>query len=187
MTSDSAAAGRRRTRLGGLALALVLSVQPVIVLAQSATAPVLTAAFLYSFTKFTEWPADALAPGQELSLCVIGDRAVRDALVQTVEGHALDGHPLSVQLVDAAGPLPSCHVLYVDAALAPRASALLARSRRAAIFTVSDADHFVEQGGVAQLVRDKDRMRFTVNVAAARRARLTLSSRLLSLATIVEE
>jgi len=166
---------------------LALSMPAVTALAQSATAPVLTAAFLYSFTRFTEWPTDALAPGQDLSLCVIGDRAVRDALVQTVEGHALDGHPLSVQLVDAAGPLPSCHVLYVDAAQASRASALLAGSRGAAIFTVSDAEHFAERGGVAQLVRDKDRMRFTVNVTAARRARLILSSRLLSLATIFEE
>ncbi len=157
------------------------------VLAQSATAPVLTAAFLYSFAKFTEWPADSLAPGQDLSLCVVGDRAVRDALIQTVEGHALDGHQLTVQLVDPGGQASSCHLLYVGASEMPRATSLLREARGAAVFTVSDAERFAESGGVAQLVRDKDRMRFTVNIAAAGRARLRLSSRLLSLAKIVEE
>lgn len=187
MRAGSRTTGRRLGRLSGAVLALALCAPTVTLLAQSATAPVLTAAFLYSFTKFTEWPADALAPGQDLSLCVVGDRAVRDALVQTVEGHALDGHQLTVQLVDPAGQAGSCHLLYVSAGEMPRAASILSRARGAAVFTVSDADRFAESGGVAQLVRDKDRMRFTVNVAAARRARLTLSSRLLSLAKIIQE
>jgi hypothetical protein len=52
------------------------------------------------------------------------------------------------------------------------------------VFTVSDADNFAESGGVAQLILEKERMRFAVNVPAATRARLQLSSKLLSLARI---
>jgi YfiR/HmsC-like len=54
---------------------------PLPALAQkSSTAAALRAAFLYNFTKFTEWPADVLAPGQRLALCVADAGDVADAL-----------------------------------------------------------------------------------------------------------
>jgi len=40
---------------------------------------------------------------------------------------------------------------------------------------------------VAQLILENNRMRFAINLAAAQRARLQLSSKLLSLATIVKD
>jgi hypothetical protein len=42
-------------------------------------------------------------------------------------------------------------------------------------------------GGVAQLVLENGRMRFVVNVDAARRANLKISSKLLNLARIVKD
>jgi hypothetical protein len=48
--------------------------------AQTATAPALKAAFLYNFAKFAEWPADVLAPGEPLVLCVVNDRDVGQML-----------------------------------------------------------------------------------------------------------
>ena len=42
-------------------------------------------------------------------------------------------------------------------------------------------------GGVAQLMLDSGRMRFAFNVDAAQRARLKISSKLLSLARIVKD
>ena len=57
----------------------------------------------------------------------------------------------------------------------------------APVFSVSDRDNFAESGGVAQLILENNRMRFVINLAAAQRARLQLSSKLLSLATIVKD
>src|SRR5947207_15614093 len=68
---------------------------------QSATAAALTSAFLYNFAKFTEWPSDSLTPGQRLTLCVIGDNAVADALGLTIKGHAIEGHELTVEVLKA--------------------------------------------------------------------------------------
>jgi hypothetical protein len=55
------------------------------------------------------------------------------------------------------------------------------------VFTVSDADKFAQSGGVAQLIVENDRMRFAINRDAAQRARLLLSSKLLTLATLVKD
>jgi hypothetical protein len=155
--------------------------------AQAVAVPALKAAFLYNFAKFAEWPADSLAQGQRLSLCVVNDAAVADALEQAIKGRAIEGHVLTVHVIKAEGPVRSCHVLYITGLDARRSGQLLGVVKGAAILTVSDADRFAESGGVAQLILEQGRMRFAVNVAAARRAHVRLSPRLLRLAMIVKD
>jgi hypothetical protein len=154
---------------------------------QTAAASSVKAAFLYNFAKFAEWPVEALAPGQRLALCVIGDRAVADALEQTIKGRAHEGHELTVQVVKADGALKACHLVYVDGGDKAGSAQVLAALRGSPVLSVGDASRFAEEGGVAQLALEHDRMRFSINVAAAERARLRLSSKLLGLAKIVRE
>jgi hypothetical protein len=154
---------------------------------QTATAAAVTSAFLYNFAKFTEWPADALAPGQRIALCVIGANAVADALEQTIKGHTIEGHELTVEMVKPDGSVRSCHVLYASGLDEKRSLQLIETLKAAPVLTASDADRFAELGGVAQLILEGGRMRFVINVTAAQRARLQLSSKLLSLARIVRD
>jgi hypothetical protein len=51
--------------------------------------------------------------------------------------------------------------------------------------TVGDARGFRKMGGAIELVRSDDRIAFEVNLDAARRARLKISSKLLGLAKVV--
>jgi hypothetical protein len=155
--------------------------------AQSATAAALTSAFLYNFAKFTEWPSDSLTPGQRLTLCVIGDNAVADALGLTIKGHAIEGHELTVEVLKADASARSCHLLYASGLDEKRSLQLIENLKTATVLTASDADRFAELGGVAQLILESGRMRFVINVTAAQRARLQLSSKLLSLARIVKD
>jgi hypothetical protein len=151
---------------------------------QTATGPALKAAFLHNFVKFVEWPADVLAPAQQLLLCVVGDDAVAEALGQLIKGQAVEGHGLTMQILKTDGPIRSCHLLYVSGLDANRSRQLLAVLQGAPVLTVSNGNKFAESGGVFQLIVENDYMRFVVNVAAAHRVRLQLSSKLLSLATI---
>ena len=143
--------------------------------AQAVPATALRAAFLYNFAVFTEWPADALAPGQKLSLCVVGDDDVAAALVQTIRGRSLDGHVLTVAIVKPDGILPLCHLLYVGGGAAKRTSQLIHVLAGVAVLLVGETDRFAESGGVVQLVLENDKMRFVVNMGAAQRAGLHLS------------
>lgn len=145
------------------------------------------AAFLYNLTKFTQWPSDTLAPGQGISLCVAGDPAVAEALGRIVAGHAVDGHELTAQVVAPDGPIRACHLLYVSGLDAKRSAQLLDALKGAPVFTVSDLDDFAESGGVAQLILENERMRFVVNAMSATRARLRVSSKLLSFARLVKD
>jgi hypothetical protein len=176
-------------RLGLLATVFAaLSLSGALVAAQSVTASALKAAFLYNFANFTQWPADVLAPGQRLSLCVLGDSAVADALEQTIKGRGVDKHELTVSVIKGAdGPILLCHLLYVSGVDGKKADQLLFALSGTSVFTVGDGDRFAEMGGVAQLILENGRMRFAVNVGAARRAHLNISSKLLTLATIIKD
>jgi uncharacterized protein DUF4154 len=83
--------------------------------------------------------------------------------------------------------LRHCQVLYVSGIDQKRVTQLLAAVQDSPVFTVSDDGHFAERGGVAELIVQKDRMRFAINTDAAQRARLQLSSKLLTLAIIVKD
>lgn len=155
--------------------------------AQSASRPDLKAAFLYNFAKLTEWPEDALPAGATLVLCVVESTRVTRALEEAVASREIDGHPLAVRKMEAHGPIRSCHLLYVDDLDAKRARQLLDALSGAAVLTVSDFTRFTEMGGTAHLFEEAGRMRFAVNVDAAQRHRLRLSSRLLSLAKLVKD
>jgi len=181
--------GRAGYLLGPVVTALLAGAIPTSALAAGEVvgATALKAAFLYNFAKFAEWPSAVLRPGDNLRLCVVGDDGVADALGQTINGRGVDNHELTVEVVKFDGPLLSCHLLYVSGLDAKRTSNLLDALNGTPIFTVSDGDRFAEMGGVAQLVQENGRMHFVVNVSAALRAKLKISSQLLSLAKIIKD
>jgi len=182
---SSACGSRRRLRSGAaLAIAALFAARAH---AQSATAPELKAAYLYNFAKFVEWPADSMAAGGPLVLCVLGDGAVADALDDAVKGRAIDGHPLTIRRVNPEGALRTCHVLYVSGVDAKRSRDLLEGLKNAAVFTASDLDRFAQRGGIANFFVENGKMRFAVNIESAQRARLQVSSKLLGLAKIVKD
>jgi hypothetical protein len=167
--------------------AVCLLAWPQRAVAQRVTMQDVKAAFLFNFAAFTEWPSDTLAAGRPLTLCVMGDVSVVDALERAISGRHVEGHELAVQIVTLDDPIRSCQLLYAGGLDAEHSVELLQALRGAAVFTVGDSDRFAESGGVAQLIFEGDRMRFAINVASARRARLTLSSKLLGLAKLVKD
>lgn len=153
--------------------------------ATSASASVVTAAFLINFARFTEWPADVLAPDARLLVCVT-DPLVAEALNAT-PGRTVGAHTIVVALVQPDNVPRTCSILYVSGLDTRRLSALAGSLRNVSVLSIADSEEFTKAGGVMQLYIEDGRMRFSVNVAAAERARLHLSSKLLVLARIVKE
>ena len=154
--------------------------------AQEVSLPSLKAAFLSNFAKFAEWPVDALPAGRVFTFCVSGDKAVAAALERSIKEHP-GQEPMSVIVVAPDGPLSGCQIFYLGGVNLRDASRTIDTLKGMPIFTVSDVDGFAEHGGVAQLRLEQGRMRFAINPAAAQRARLALSAKLLTLATIVKD
>jgi hypothetical protein len=175
------------TRALAFLLLAVLWTGVVRVHAQDVTEVTLKGVFVFNFARFTEWPADALPASTSVSACVVGDRAVGEALTRTVSGQKLNGRAVLVSIIEPNTPLPACHVLYVSAVARTRLSEIVSALRETPVLTVSDDESFAKSGGIIQMFIENGKMRFRINPRSAKRARLQLSSRLLALAELVDE
>ena len=81
--------------------------------------------------------------------------------------------------------LGSCHILFISRSAKGSLPEVLAAVGRRSVLTVSDMEAFARAGGIIGFVLQAGKIRFEINHEAARRANLTVSSRLLQLASIV--
>jgi hypothetical protein len=167
-----------------LAVPMCATARPVLV-AQVASADEVKAAFLFNFAKFVEWPSDVAPPGAPLIMGVLGNDAVEESLRTVTRGKSVGAHQLTVKRLTGGDDLTRLHLLFVGAAERMRMSEVLGRVEGASVLTVSDVDRFCQSGGVIALAMEENRVRFDVNLEAAERRRLRVSSKLLSLARTV--
>src|SRR6266850_6080136 len=73
------------------------------------------AAFLYHFSQFVEWPAEAFPEAQApLILGVIGEDPFGAYLDEIVRGEKGNNHPLVVQRYQKVEEIKTCHILFVS-------------------------------------------------------------------------
>ena len=138
------------------------------------------AAFLYNFIKYIEWPEPRSA---RIKICVAGQNPFGTVLEDLLREERVRGTPLFTETIPE--PLPGCHVLFT-----PKTSTVPVYLNSAAgmpILTVGETPDFIERGGIVRFyLEGGSNVRFEINRAAADRAGLRISSRLLQLARLVE-
>ena len=158
------------------------------VTAQAAPTPEyrLKAVFLFNFAQFVEWPASAFpAPGSPLVIGILGDDPFGTYLDETVRGETVNDRPLTVQRYHRVEEIGACHILFVSRPEQKHLDRILDSLKNRSVLTVSDAEGFASHGGMIGFVTEENRIRLLVNLAAARAANLTISSKLLRPARIV--
>jgi hypothetical protein len=164
----------------GLALSL-----PLLTLghAHAVEAPELKVAIVYNILQFVEWPADVEA--SRLTLCVDPAGALGEYF------KALAGRPVHKRQLDVAemgdgfDNWKQCHAVFLDAG-SRRAAGFAARLPRTLPILVL-GDHPEGLALTVHLIETAGRVGFNVDLGAARRSRLQVSSRLLRLAKKVAE
>jgi hypothetical protein len=175
---------RPRPMLFGVLVAL-LSVG-VYLQAQSVTEYQVKAAFLFNFAKFVDWPADAFsASDAPLQICVLGQDPFGRDLEQLILGKAVNGHRIQVAHIEAFSPAVNCQILFVASTEKRQIRQVLQNLEGASVLTVGDTPGFAAMGGSINFVLDDNRVRFEINLKAAGRAHLKISSRLLTVAKLV--
>jgi hypothetical protein len=104
-------------------------------------------------------------------------------LEEAARGQQVDGHPLQVRRIEAAGQSAAgCHVAYLQGA----AAGLLQGLQGKPVLTVTDS-RAGGQSGMIHFVIHQGRVRFTIDEAQAARSRVGISSRLLGIALSVRQ
>jgi uncharacterized protein DUF4154 len=138
------------------------------------------AAFLLNFTRYVEWPANRSL--QPFRMCVLGKSRFGPRLEAAMTGETWHQQPITVHTINDLGDLPACDLLYVPAEATDHFLAHQNTLETRPILTVGETTRFLTGGGMIQLFVEDNRVRFSINLASATLADLTISSRLLRLA-----
>jgi hypothetical protein len=143
------------------------------------------AAYVYNLTQFTVWPADV--PGNRFALCVLGKSPFGELLTPLKDKTARGNNFSLVYLPSATPAIRDCDVLFITESQKENMASILTTLKNSPVLTVSNIDGFAEAGGIVEFARENTRIALRINIQAMRDARLSISSKLLSLARIINE
>jgi hypothetical protein len=145
------------------------------------------AAFLYNFTKFVEWPDKAFSNSTTpLNICILGRNPFENS-IDIISDKSVQERITTVKMNPDSIQLNQCHILFISESENNRMAAILNRLDHSSVLTVADTEGFTSAGGMINLIMRDKKVCFEINLKAARKAGLKISSQLLSLAVRVQE
>ncbi len=141
----------------------------------------LKAVFLYNFIAFTEWPNFT---DPSIALCFYENHPFGSE-VEALNGRRINDQTIRVTLKKSGEGLQDCQVLFISKVEMKNFSAIMEALSHRPVLTIADSEGAATQGAILNMQVENEKVTFEANLAAARNAGLTLSSRLLRLATKV--
>jgi hypothetical protein len=149
------------------------------------------AGFIFNFAKFVEWPPVAFAQTDTpIVIGILGTDPFGPILDRIVRDKKIGNRGFIVKRLNwnkDTKELKDCNILFVSTSERVHIDDLLQIVKSLPILTVGETPGFAERGGIIRFTVEDNRVRFEVNVDAAHLAQLTISSRLLTLARIIQQ
>lgn len=159
------------------------------------------AAFLYNFIKFVDWPGEDNADGNEpIIIGIIGKDPFGDAF-KPIENKQIKDREVIVkrfkrleeqeksgekdkddELQKQIEAIRKCQLLFICPSEKTRLKGIIDSVKDHSVLTVGDTEGFLDSGGIIEFVMEEKKVRFEINVAAAKSAKLKVRSQLLRLA-----
>ena len=140
-----------------------------------------------TLARFIQWPPGSFENDTSpLRLCVFTTSPTVERAFQSQHG-ALLGTRTVYTVINPQAVAKSCHILFVDENGGSHVDRLLRSLSAEPAFTVGTQDGFVSDGGMVEIVRVDNALRFDVNLVALREAGLSVNPGVLKLARQVRQ
>jgi hypothetical protein len=167
-------------------VAILLSMAALSAFGQPQPIDDVKAAFVYKFANFVEWPAESFESEKDsVQIGVAATAKFVDTIREIVDGKTVSGRRIEVISSRDADDLSQCEIVYISSEDEDLQGKLLPALRAKPILTIGDTADFAEEGGIIRLFEEGRRLRFEINLDAAKEAKLRISSKLLDLASAV--
>ena len=146
------------------------------------------AAFLYNFSLYTTWPEETFhSTSDPFVIGVLQDDPFGTILDKIAKSKKVEDRPIKVVRLDTLDRLAECHILYVPRTVSSKDSAEVHKALVTThVLCVGETEGYAEKGGTVQLYLEGNRVRFAINKEAVEQRKLKMSSKILSLAKLVE-
>ena len=145
------------------------------------------AAYIFNFGRFIVWPESTRrGSNTDFPIGVLGDDRLAEELVTLLHDRTIRDQPIAVRRVRAPEDLTDLRILVVGELDSLRWTPSLVVLREKPVLIVGSTPEFARSIGHIGFYLDDKSVRFAINPSALRRSNLQASSRLLSLALIVD-
>ncbi len=146
------------------------------------------AAFLFIFAKFINWPQNNQNDTDSLfNICILGENPFKELLKQAAETNKIKGRVVKVREIRTLDSLDTCHILFVALSETNYYKAIIESLGNNSILTIGESREFTDNGGIINFFVKDNKVRFRINVNAAAKAGLDISSKLLKLAELTQK
>jgi len=145
------------------------------------------AVFLYNFAKFIEWPPTMFENNDNITLCVLGEDPFGNFL-SSLEGKNIKDKKFAIKRIKTIKNIKQCHILFISSSEKNHLYNIFnyIKVKGLNVLTVGDTKGFTQKGGIINFIIINNKVRFEINIDAAKQAGLKISSKLLKLAKIVQ-
>lgn len=185
-----------RSRLGTWLVAWCLALglpQATQVQAQSGEAVInreypLKALFLYNFGGYVEWPAEVFqSADQPFVIGILGTAPLEENLADISATKKINGRKIVIRHFASLDAIKPCQILFIARDISPQNQRLaVEKLRNQPVLVVGETKGFAGQGGSVNFFIESNKVRFEINPESAKQRQLKISSKLLSLAKIVQ-
>jgi hypothetical protein len=154
---------------------------------QSSSEYLIKAGFIYNFAKLVDWPSTAFnQPDSPIVIGILGADPFGPIIDRVLAGKKVNDHGFLIKRIKSAADAKDCQILFISASESPHVGDDIRLTKNVPVLTIGEVPGFANRGGIINLTLENSKVRFEVNVDAAKAADLNISSRLLALAKIVQ-
>lgn len=145
----------------------------------------LKAAYIYNIIKFVDWP-ETVRSDSELKVCILGADPFGPS-IDALNGKMAGKRRIAVQRGHSLQALKRCDALFISRSEAGQVERIARSASSQNILTFGDTARFANRGVIINFFLEHKKLRFEINVDAARRAGLAISSQVLKLGRLLQE
>ncbi len=143
------------------------------------------AALLFNIARFLEWPEGSFrTPSAPMIIGVLGEDPFGIAL-DAARDRPVGGRKVQIRRFTRLDEVTECNILFIARSEKGKLPAVLRSLGKSSTLLVGDGDEFTKQGGMIDLVLEKEAVVIEINVEALTRTGIKANSRLLKVARIV--
>lgn len=151
------------------------------------TSDQIKALFLGRFPSFVKWPSSDVSfqNNKNFILCILGKNPFGNVLDQIYSDRDILNKPVEIRYLDHYVDIVHCNVLFISDSKRRQLNKIIALTKKRPILTIGDGRGFSQRGVLIKFYQVRRKIRFEVNQQALSESGLTMSSKLLKLAKIV--
>lgn len=168
-------------------LLFLFAVASIATKAQNFTEYEVKAAYIFNFSKFIKWPQSTFDnQASPYVLGIYGKDPFGSIIKKIIGNRKSNGRNWVVKYYSRPEQIKQCHILFISDISPSELREIMEYTEKMPILTVGDEiENFCQQGGEINFTHKNSNKRFEINNKEAKKAGLSISSKLLMLSKII--